>query len=251
MGETGIRRIDKGRNHWYTIDGVKADGVTTVLEKGCPKPALVFWAARTVAEKAVDGQETLRDATDRTAAIRALKAAPFEQRDAAAARGTEVHRIAEGIAAGKPVDIAPELAGHADAVSRFFAEWKPRPVLTERVVASRRWRYAGQFDLVADLPDGRRVLFDYKTSGSGIWPETAMQLAAYRYADCYLADDVEIPMSEVGIDECKAVWVRADGYDVIPLVCTQDVFNAFLHVQYVARVTDRMDAWVLPAEFVS
>ena len=38
-------------------------------------------------------------------------------------------------------------------------------------------------------PDGRTVLLDYKTAGSGVWPETAFQLAAYAHAEFYVAED--------------------------------------------------------------
>lgn len=250
-----IKRVQRGRNHTYVIDDIKTIGVTTALSKGMPKPALPYWAAKTVAQTVAD-----MDAADldrlrhlgRESMIGALKAAPWQQRDDAAKRGTEVHTIAEALVLGKQVQVPQELAGHVDSAVKFMDQWQVRPVLIERTVGSYRYGYAGTFDLIADLPDGRRVLFDYKTSQSGIWPETALQLAAYRYADAYVADDVdktEVLMSEVGIDECKAVWVRADGYDVIPLDTSREVFRSFLHVLAVARTADVMAAWVQPAEY--
>ena len=33
------RRVDRGRNHEYFLDGTKCDGVTTLLNGGVPKPA--------------------------------------------------------------------------------------------------------------------------------------------------------------------------------------------------------------------
>jgi hypothetical protein len=126
----------------------------------------------------------------------------------------------------------------------FIKEWRVRPLLVEHTVGSYRWGYAGTFDLIAELPDGRRVLFDYKTGKSGVWPETALQLAAYRYADAYVAPDgTEIPMKDVGVTEAKAVWVRADGYDVIPLNTDGHVFKVFLHVLQVAKAVDEMKSW--------
>jgi hypothetical protein len=249
-----IERIDRGNNHWYLIDGRKADGVTTVINKGMPKPALVGWAAKVVAEKAVgiaEDMPAMFERMGRDAVVNALKREPNLQRDTAADRGTQVHRLADELVHGREVDVPDELSAYVDSAVAFMNTWRPRPVLSEIVVASRRWGYAGTLDLVADLPDGRRVLFDYKT-GKSVWPETAMQLAAYRHADCYLGTDgvTEVPMGEIGIDECMAVHVRADGFDVIPLDTSEPVFRAFLHVQYVARVSDSMKSWMKPAVYL-
>ncbi len=246
----GIKRHQAGRNHYYTIDGARADGVTTLLSQGKPKN-LTNWAARLVAEYVADADEqhlfNMR-AAGREPFVNFLKGIPNGARNKAAVRGTEVHALAEQLITGASVEVPEALAGYVEAAAAFMDEWKPAPVLVEAVVASRTWNYAGTFDLVADLPDGRRVLFDYKTSASGIWPETAMQLAAYRNADVYLGDDgTEMPMREVGIDECAAVWLRADGYDLVPLVTEPFVFKAFLHVAQVARNIRGEKDWVLPA----
>jgi hypothetical protein len=119
------------------------------------------------------------------------------------------------------------------------------PVLTERVVGSRRYGYCGTFDLVADIA-GTRWLLDWKTSGA-VYPETGLQLAAYRYADAYLGDDgVEIPMSEVGIERCGVVRLAADGsYDLRPVAAEEDPqFRFFLHALWIARHTPDMETWV-------
>jgi hypothetical protein len=252
---TGARRYDRGKGHSYKVDGAPVQGVTTIISQGMPKPALMLWAARSVAQYAVDIAEDLPamfDRMGRDAVVKALKRVPINERDAAADRGTQVHKYADTLMRGGEVtDVPGELEPYVDSALRFMNDWQPRPLLTETLVASRRWRYAGTFDLVADLPDGRRVLFDYKTSRSGIWPETALQLAAYRNADFYVGTDgvTEVPMAEIGIDEAMAVWVRPDGYSVIPLDTSEPVFRAFLHVQYVARVATAMKAWVLPEVF--
>lgn len=248
-----IKRVDYAHYHKYLINGIPAMGVTTALGKAVAKPQLIHWAARTVAEHVAGltvGEFDLIKATPRDEAVRALQKIPFDIRNRAAARGTAVHKLAEPLIAGGDAEVPDELSGYADSLVMFMDEWQVRPVLVEAPVGSYMWHYAGTFDLIADLPDGRRVLFDYKTSDSGIYPETALQLAAYRYADVYVGDDgTEMPMTDVGIDECKAVWVRPDGYDVIPLVCDEKVFKAFLHVLSVARFTDSMKDLVGAAEF--
>jgi hypothetical protein len=243
-----IQRINRGRGHSYKIDGLKVDGVTTLISKGLPKPALPYWSARTVAEYVTDAEpaslESLRS-LGRDGMVKALKEVPWTARDTAAVRGTAVHTLAEKLIDGERVDVPDELAGHVEACVGFMDQWKPRAVLTEAVVGSRRWGYAGTLDLIADLPDGSRALLDYKTGASGIWPETALQLSAYRWADFFAGiDDTEVPMSEVGIDCSYAVWLRADGYDVIPVDTTAAVFKVFCHVAYVARQTERMSDWI-------
>lgn len=246
----GIRRVDRtyrGKpTHHYTVDGVRADGVTTLLSDGLPKPALLPWGIRSVAEYAADHLDLLQQMQPmgREAIVQALKQSPYTERDTAAKRGTEVHGLAERLIRGEEVDVPAELAGHVESYVRFLDEWQPKPVLVEAVVASRRWRYCGTLDLVADLADGRRVVMDVKTSRSGIFGETALQLAAYRHAEVYLdADGVEQPMLNDLDDVGYGIWVRADGYSVVPLPVDDTVFKTFCHVAYVARQSKVIKAW--------
>ena len=218
-------------------------GVTTALSKGMPKPALMYWAAKCVAEEAAQMMQTGDDWRVHTDLVAYLKAAPVRKRDSAAVRGTKVHKIAEELVHGRPVEVPVELAGYVSQCAHFLDEWQVKPLLVERVIGSYRWGYAGTFDLIGELPDGRRVLFDYKT-GRDIWPETALQLAAYRHAEAYVADGgLEMPMREVGIQEAKAVHIGAEGYAVIPLDTGPAVHKAFLHVLQVAKAADVMDGW--------
>lgn len=230
-----IKRVDRGRGHSYYIDGQKADGVTTLIGDGLPKPALINWAADTTAAYAVDNWAELTDKPP-SQRLDVLKKARYVQLDAAGKRGTEVHGLAEKLAHNQEIEIPDEIAGHVASALAFLDEWKVRTIRTETVVASRKWGYCGTFDLVGGLPDGRVVLFDWKTSRSGIFGEAALQLAAYRHADVWLDDDgAEHDMSELGITDTMAVWVRADDYDVYPLDTTEATFKLFQHIAWVAR----------------
>lgn len=244
-----IQRINTMRggkqSHSYKIDGVKADGVTTLIGNGLPKPALIRWAAKSVAEFAVEHLDRLNDMRDEGMGdeniVAMLKQSPYTNRDNAARRGTEVHDLAEKLVQGVEVEVPDEIRGYVEACVRFLDDWQIKPVLVEAVVASRRWNYCGTLDLVADLPDGRRVLLDWKTSKSGIFGETALQLAAYRYADVYLgADDAEQPMADVGITDVMAVHITAAGYSVHPLIADEETFRTFTHVAHVARKSSSM-----------
>jgi hypothetical protein len=55
-------------------------------------------------------------------------------------------------------------------------------------------------------------------------------------------------MQAVGIDQCKAVHLRADGYDVYPLHVDLGVYKAFLSILAVAKLKDSMKDWVGPVE---
>lgn len=232
-----LQRINTAKGHWYKLDGKKADGVTTLLGDGLRKKAIEAWGIKTVAEYVADNLEDVyaMRSMGREAVVAALKQSPYSSRDAAAKRGTEVHKLAEQLTHGNEVEVPEELAGHVESYVKFLDEWQPKPVLVEATVASRKWSYCGTLDSVLDLPDGRRVIADIKTSRSGIFPETALQLAAYRYAEFYVDGQNEKPMADLNITGAMGIWVRADGYDVLPIVADETQFNKFLHIAVGAR----------------
>lgn len=234
-----LQRINAGKGHWYKLDGKKADGVTTLIGDGLPKKALMYWSARTVAEYVADNADNVRgymDTLDRDQLVKLLKETPWAARDRAAVRGTQVHTLAEKLVTGEEVEIPEGLEGYVKACVDFLNDWQVQPVLVEATVASRRWRYAGTLDLVADVAGGTRGLFDYKTSESGIWPETILQQAAYRFADFYVdANGDEQPVADLGITAAFGVHLRSDGYSVHPLPSDDRAFKDFLHVAWVAR----------------
>lgn len=230
------RRVNRGRGHHYFLDGEPTSGVTWVLDKGVPKPALVGWAANTTADYATDHWDELADLrpSERNAALRRAR---WDEKDAAARRGSEVHALAERYIAGESIEPPEELVGHVDAYIDFVETWRPTELLTEAIVGNRLYRYMGTLDMVAGLIDGKVWLLDWKTGGKGIYPEHALQLAAYRRADFYIdPDGNEQPMPKV--DAAGCVWLRADGYDLVPLDTGDDVFSVFLHAIQVARFTD-------------
>lgn len=49
-----LERRQHGRNHSYRLNGDKLPGVTTIIGDGLPKPALIGWAAKTIAEYVAD-----------------------------------------------------------------------------------------------------------------------------------------------------------------------------------------------------
>lgn len=241
-----ITRRDHGKGHSYLIDGQKVPGVTTILNAAMPKPALIEWAGKTTAAYAIDYWDELADLTPSKRLDR-LNRARFEEKDKAARRGTEVHRLAEALVKGEEVEVPEELAGHVDAYVDFLNTWEPVAAAVEVVVANRTVGYCGTVDLVADLR-GTRWLLDIKTARSGIFPETALQCCAYARAETYVcAEGEEHPMSDLGIERVGAVHVRADGWDLRPLEAGDDVWAYFRHLAWLHRRADLIGDWVGPA----
>lgn len=243
-----IRRINHGRGHSYrdTDTGETIPGVTTIVGNGLPKPALVNWSANSTAEAAIDRWDELTELAP-SARLKALQRARYDDRDAAANRGTAVHNLAEKLVHGDRVTVPDELTGHVESYVRFLDEFDVRPILVERTVYSAKHRYCGTFDLIADLldpddpepdPEQRQRhtwLLDIKTNRSGIFGDIALQLAAYRYAGVYIDEDTDAEYDMPEVELTGAVHVRADGYDLIPVEAGPHQHRKFLYVQQIAE----------------
>lgn len=241
-----IEKIEGPRGHWYKIDGRKADGVTTLLSNGLPKKALMYWSAKCVAQHVADNLTEVDRwlGMPHGALVAELKGMPWAKRDKAAVQGSEVHGLAERLSTGDEVEVPAHLAGYVNSALSFLDDWEVRPILTETTVASRKWGYCGSFDGFGTIRGGTRVLFDYKTSASGVYGETALQLAAYANAEVYLTrEGTELPVKELGIQQGLAVWLRPDGYTVYEMdISAERAFKLFLHAAFVARNAALIDA---------
>lgn len=256
------KRMNHGRGHSYRLDGEKARGVTTIINEGVPKPALVAWAAGSVGEFVADRLQ-LKDghylADEVVADLRRIglerdrpippeglprvkiadgfKGLPYYDRDKAGGRGTEVHGLAQKLAEGQEISVPEELVGHVDAYLRFRDEWLPAEEQLELTVINRAVGYMGTLDLICYLeadPELGRCLIDLKTNRSGPFGEVALQLAAYRYAETYLDENGD-EQSMPEIDTCLALWVRADGYELYPIEAGPAEFRMFRYVDQVAQ----------------
>lgn len=227
-----FRRRQHGRNHSYYLDGQKLPGVTTILGDGLAKPALVAWGISTTAGYAIDNWETLAGLKP-SERLDKLKKSPYAERDAAAKRGTEVHRVAELLAHGKEVTVPDELAGHVESYVRFLDQFEPDPLLLETACVNiSKWPYAGTFDGILDFPGWGRRLVDIKTARSGVFPDNALQLAAYRYATHYAGPEDGWELHQMPeVDGCAVIHVRADGYSLVPVETGPDVFRMFRYAQ--------------------
>ncbi len=230
----GLERIETKRGHKYLLDGQPVKGVTTLLGAGMPKPALPYWSAKLVAEYVYDNFTNLPSLIerDREDAVKFLKMIPWNQRDKAGARGTEIHAIAETIIHGGEAEVAGEFAQYVDGYISWVDQWEVIPILTEKVVANRIHGYAGTFDAILKFNGGplkgKTYLCDWKTS-KGVYGEMAMQIAAYANADFYMDDEGnEKPMPE--IDGLGIVHVSPDGTTFHEVTDADLAWDSFLTV---------------------
>ena len=227
--------------HRYWLDGKPIPGVTSLISKGMPKPALPPWAARTVAEYVVDNPEIVDNlrSLGRGPAVAALKAIPWQARDEAAVRGTDVHKLAEELIHGREVDVPEHLLAHVEGYARWLDAFHVEPILTERPVASRQFWYAGTFDAIVTIGDTRWLL-DWKTS-KGVYGETALQTAAYAGAEFYAADDgSEQPIPEV--DRIGVVHITEAGTQLRPFRDREAAWKDWRHVSWVASRIPAIEA---------
>jgi hypothetical protein len=220
--------------------------VTTILGKAIPKDALKFWAARTVAEYVAQHEDevaTLREMGG-TKLVHVLKQIPFDKRDDAATRGTDIHEIAEDLVWGREVEVREDLTDLAADFARFLDEWQVEPILTEKSVGNRALWYAGRPDFIGRVGGvfgGQVTLLDWKSS-KGVYGETALQTAAYARAEFWVPDedpDDEQPLPEV--ERIGVVHLTPEGTRVYDLGDPDAAFKLFRHVRYVADNLPKLD----------
>lgn len=234
--------------------------VTTLIDQGLPKPALLNWVGRTVAEYAVDNLDhwaSLAKA-DRDGAVKLLVDSRFRKSGKAMERGTLLHQAAEQLALGVEPDVEEQSLPYVEQYRRFLDEHTPEFVAAEAPVYNLRYHYAGTMDGIVRL-DGRVCIFDIKTTDRGPnenrarppYPEVALQLSAYAHADVigiepaamrqsggrryyvWVDGGQSVPMPE--LDGALALVISPVDYQLVPVDIGEQTWRAFLHVREVAR----------------
>ncbi len=241
--------------------------VTTIIG-ALDKPALLYWAAEQTATAAVDQLDTVRAMIkdgDRADTIKWLRDARFRRpkgQRTAADLGTAVHEACETYAlTGERPDTDDEVAPFLDRFDEWCQKFQPTYEAAEVTVYSPQYGYAGTCDAFLSV-DGVRFIVDYKTSkkswdakgkATGPYPEVALQLAAYRYAELaavwrprrmeqfrrryYLLGEAEkamaVPVPEV--DTGLVIHITPDHCDAYPVDCSEDIHTSFLYVLEAAR----------------
>jgi hypothetical protein len=231
---TRLQRRKVGSGHYYLLDDVKVDGVTTAISRGFPIN-LKQWGADTAANYAVEHWSELAE----IGLAQRLDRIRYAHRDLLsrdAGRGTRIHGIGEKIVRGETVEIDPEDRGPAEAYARFLDTWEIDPIATETPLANTARGYAGTADLWARIGvhDNAVALIDLKT-GRSVYESVALQLAAYRYADLWQpepdVENTEVPAAT----EVYVAHIMPDDCRLVPVEAGEREFRLFLYVLQTAR----------------
>ena len=238
--------------------------ITNVLDS-IAKPALVPWAAKVTAEKALDLMpqyvaaalitpcKPKRVADECQKCLDCLHKTTKREvrvvRDTAADLGTRVHDYAEAHLTGRELPDDDEVVPFVEQYLRFLADFEvdlDRDVeAAELTVCDPRHGYAGTLDALIrlrldgslagkpkKLPGDERSLWciDTKTSTTKsddvIYPEQPLQLAAQRHAkEMWLPDGSIRPM--VPVKGTAILNLRTDSYALIPVPSGTDEITAF------------------------
>ena len=248
-----LERIETKRGHKYELDGKEVKGVTTLLGGGMPKPALPYWAAKMVAEYVADNFNNLDTflSRDREAAIKHMKMVPWTERDKAAARGTDVHAIAETIIHGGSSEVNAEIVDYVNGYVAWLDTWDVSPVLTEKTIANRTHWYAGTFDAILKFNsgpyEGKTYMCDWKTS-KAVYGEMAMQLVAYAQAEFYLDEEgkeQEMPK----VDGLAIVHITPNGTFFHEVTDPDYAWDSFLSVINVSKRMQFIDKLMKKVEY--
>jgi hypothetical protein len=232
----GIYRTDK-HDYYWNGDG-PFPGTTGVLDV-INKPALTEWAKRATAECAIRNLDLLAGLVNVSGdrlAVEWLKRIPDYERDSAANRGTRVHEAADAYGQGKPIDLPADEMPFMDAYRNALEREGMTIIASEfRVIGTvdSVHRYGGTGDLLVTIDD-ETWLIDIKTS-KGTYRETALQLAAYGYADFAGFEGDPTPYEIPHVDRWGVLHIRPDiytsaqdgGYRLIEYEVGESTFDAF------------------------
>jgi hypothetical protein len=230
--------------------------VTTIIDGGIPKPALLGWAVKQTAIYAIENHQLLglhiakdlddsgqlppadpdtRKPTGRGCleAYKLLWDARRQVSERAANLGTRIHEAIEAYVLDKPAPEWPEdVRPFLENAMAFLRDFEVMVEMTEASVFNRSQRYAGTLDMIATI-NGERWLIDFKT-GSGVHAEAALQMSAYAHAEFIgRPDNSEEPMPR--IDHAAIVHLRPEHYSFIPVRIDDAIFNTFLYAREVFR----------------
>lgn len=191
------------KSGYYTRDGKRVPGVTTILGKFKESGGLIHWSweiahtplmqACRLLDRGLFVTEETRD--EWAGAVTEFMGSPEGRpewdykyvRDHAADAGTAAHDMFECHMLGKPFDASqypPDVVKTAEPAFAAAMEWAKQTryevVETEVSLVSEKHRFGGTRDAI--LVGGKRALGDVKTS-KGIYPDYLAQLGAYAILD--------------------------------------------------------------------
>jgi hypothetical protein len=248
-------------------DDIRLWSVTTIL-KVLSSPGLEYWQKEEVSKAFVSIRKSLCARVDEDGEEAMIKwgiNAPYRPPKVgrtASDLGTAFHEVAEQIAiTGKVPAVDDELRPLVDQYERWLQKAQPTFLAAEMPVYDTQFGFAGTTDGQMML-QGTPLIHDYKTSKKSWdkkgkrthpWPESALQLAAYRGAEWavpvpprrwtqnsrryYLFGNPErdnatpVPPVDGGI----VIHVTPEHCDAYVVRCDEPVREAFLYVLEASR----------------
>lgn len=231
-----ITQPDGSRKYRHPRTGEEVPSVTTVIKNGFFKPALTTWAARKAAEYAVANWQELghlpvAEKVDR------IRFAHERIAGDAGAKGDAVHEAIDAWQKGEAHEAPRGVGSSLNQFIDFVFTERPVFLETEVTLWSRTHQYAGTCDWIAEI-GGKIILGDNKT-GKGVYPETAVQLAALAGCDFIIREDgteEEIP----ALEELVALHIRPRSWRVIPVARREECFAAFLNARALLNWRDNI-----------
>jgi hypothetical protein len=247
-------------------EDLRLASVTSILDT-LDRAGLRYWMRNSAIDAALDNLDELRQiaSVDRKAAASFLRDRIFSPKDQRSATqlGSDVHEaIRLWLLDGKRPDVDEEVRRYLDVFERdFLLPFRPEFEAAEMTIIHEAWNYAGTLDALGKVR-GSRYVFDWKSSRteadekgklSGPYPESALQVAAYRWAEWaiwrarrvqewesrrfYLvgaeerAQGVAMPESSGGI----VVHISPERARVHPVVCDEPVHRIFGFIREICR----------------
>jgi hypothetical protein len=233
--------------NYHEWNGQRYPRVTSILSKGIPKPGLIRWAGRFVAEGAVLQADKWLDMSD-VEAIEYLAGLPDRRRNSSANLGSAIHAAVDAVANDKEYEQQTDAAQqYVNGFFKFVEDFKPTFLLTEQPVFNRTHGYAGTLDAVVRIGRTNYVL-DTKT-GNRIYPEVALQLTAYKNAEFIGregGEEVELPVIKKG----AVLHLGPNTYSFIEARVDDEIFDAFLAVKDVYYWSEGLSKVALRSEIV-
>lgn len=244
---------------WRSPDGEATEryfGVTSIIDNGIPKPALMGWAVKETALYAIQNLDILKahvakdldehgrlpvfdEKTRKPTTEGCLEAykllwnSRYAGKERAAKLGSDIHEAIEAYVLDKPMPEWPdEIAPYLENAVKFLTDFEVVVEMTEASVYNRTQKYAGTLDMIATIGE-ERWLIDFKT-GSGVYPEAALQMAAYAHAE-FIGKPDRTEHEMPTIDRAAIVHLQPDGYKFIPVRIDEQVFLFFQYAREVFR----------------
>lgn len=212
--------VTDDHRYYFNGEGPKPS-VTTILEI-LDKPALTTWKQQQVAKAmhhfALEGyfdHPATGDFWDEERAVKESLAWVRKTRTDAASVGSGVHHLADMALRASVSDpnawkVDEGTQPYIDAYRAFSEAYMPSSFISSEKSVWSLNGYGGTYDLLMMI-DGELWLIDIKT-GKGLYPEFALQLAAYRWADYIILPGDPTTYDMPHIDRTGVLHLRPDQY---------------------------------------